>query len=177
MYIWLGIHVDDQFAAVGKQAKEIERCIGFTHSNFTLPLHISLKISFPVADELFDTVVHTVENYYKTLSPFDIKIHGIENEGTTAWIRMERNPTLDRIHDDLNGILLEQYGVPLHEYDTDYKYHTTLFMDSDTQKISAACEQLGSVPLPDTLRADHLLIGCSPTGALGTYKVYREYFL
>lgn len=175
MYIWLGINVSDQLREVEEKAREIEDRLGFANSNFTLPLHISLKISFPVQDERFDQVVRTVEEYYSSLSRFEIKVRGIENEGTIAWIRMERNPVLDRVHDDLNRILLEKYNVPLHEYDMDYKYHTTLFMDSDQSKIASAAAQMDGIPLPKVLTASRLLIGHSQTGALGTYRIYREY--
>ena len=44
MYIWVGIKVEDQLKMVKAQAQRIENEIGFDHSNFTLPLHISLKI-------------------------------------------------------------------------------------------------------------------------------------
>ena len=177
MYIWIGINVNDQLLPVGKKAKQIENEIGFPNSNFTLPLHVSLKISFPIEDALFDGVIRTIEEYYSTLSPFVLAVRGIEDENTIVWIRMERNEQIDRIHDDLNRILLEKYGVPLHEYDTDYQFHTTLFMDGDTDKINAAYAQIKDVSLPKTLTVNRLLIGCSPSGALGTYKVYREYFI
>ena len=54
MYIWIGINVSDQLLTVGEKARQIENEIGFVNSNFTLPLHVSLKISFPVEDALFD---------------------------------------------------------------------------------------------------------------------------
>ena len=51
MYIWLGINVSDQLREVEAKAREVEDRIGFANSNFTLPPHVSLKISFPVQDE------------------------------------------------------------------------------------------------------------------------------
>ena len=68
----------------------------------------------------------------------------------------------------------KKYGVPLHEYDMDYKFHTTLFMDSDTDKMNAAYDAIKNEPVPKTLRADRFIIGTSPSGALGTYSVYKE---
>ncbi len=175
MYIWLGINVHEPLIAAYERAKEVACKLCLEQSCTTLPFHVSLKISFPVTEEQFDSVVDTVEDYFSTIRPFSVEVAGMEVEDTIAWIRMRRNPDLDRIHDDLNRMLLEQYGVPLHEYDTDYKYHTTLFMDDDPQKIAAAAAQMDGIPLPDVLTVNRLLLGCSPTGKVGTYRVYREY--
>ena len=171
MYVWTGINIDSQVADIKTRVKAVEESIGFDNSIFTLPFHISLKISFKVDDEIYPEVINTIFGYYKTLEPFDIEVSGIEIENTIVWIRMKENTHINRIHDDLDRILMEKYGVPRHEYDLDYKFHTTLFMDSDEEKIAAAYEQITGAKVPAMLRADKLLIGASESGALGSYKV------
>lgn len=171
MYVWTGINIDSQVADIKPCVKAIEESIGFDNSIFTLPFHISLKISFKVDDEIYPEVINTILDYYKTLEPFDIEVSGIEIENTIVWIRMKEDLNINRIHDDLDRILMEKYGVPRHEYDLDYKFHTTLFMDSDEAKIAAAYEQIRDAKVPASLRADKLLIGASDSGALGSYKV------
>ena len=174
MYIWLGINVDGQLSDLRGRAEEIEKGLGVKNSCYTLPMHISLKISFPVSDELFDSIVNDVAGIYSSHQPFDVEVDGIENESVIVWIRMKENEKLNAIHDELNELLLRKYGVPLHEYDTDYKFHTTLFMDSDTDKMHAAYDAIKNEPVPKILRADRFIIGTSPSGALGTYSVYKE---
>lgn len=175
MYVWIGIDVDSQLAEVKSKAQEIEREAGFPNSNFTLPLHVSLKISFPVESYLFDGVKADIISVFDESEQFCIKVRGVEFEGNICWIRMERCDALDSIHDKLNSVMLEKYGIPLHEYDLDYKYHTTLFMDSDFEKVSRAYGMLGNVNIPQMLSADKFVIGTSENGALGTYKVVYEY--
>ena len=174
MYIWLGINVDGQLADLRDRAEKIERELGVKNSCYTLPMHISLKISFPMKEELFDSVVKDVEKIYSSHRSFDINVKGIENENVIVWIRMEECETLNAIHDELNELLLRKYGVPLHEYDMDYKFHTTLFMDSDTDKMNAAYGKIKNEPVPSVLHADRFIIGTSRSGALGTYSVYKE---
>ena len=177
MYIWIGIDVDDQLTSVKQRTQEIERRIGFEHSNFTLPLHVSLKISFKVEESACGEVIDTLLQYYKGVAPFEIEVDGIENENTIVWIRYRENETLNRIHDDLNRILLERYGVPLHAYDLDYKFHTTLFMDDDAEKIAAAHREIREMVLPDHVRVKSLLLGTSESGALGSYRVTHRVLL
>ncbi len=174
MYIWIGIDVDGQLCEIKSKAQKIENEIGFSHSNFTLPLHISLKITFPVENHLFDSVKNDIVGVFDELEPFYIDTQGIEFENVICWIRMKRNPGLDAIHDKLNSVLLEKYGVPLHEYDMDYKFHTTLFMDSDFDKVKSAHTKLGDVYIPQKLLANKFVIGTSESGELGTYKVILE---
>ena len=173
MYIWVGIDVDDQLEDIKCAAYEAEKEIGFQNSNFTLPLHISLKISFPVDDGIYLDVVQVLTEYFKALSPFEIDVKGIENETSIIWIRMSHNEVLNKIHDKLNSMLLDSYGVGLHEYDMDYKFHTTLFMENNDEKIGFAYDKVKNVKIPEKLIANKFVIGISDTGALGTYRVFR----
>ena len=172
MYVWVGIDVDAQLPEIKKHAWAINDEIQFENFCTTLPLHISLKMSFAVDDAIADDVMNTIEEYYATISPFEIPVRGIEDEGCIVWIRMEACAELNRIHDDLNRILGERYGVGLHEYDCDYKFHTTLFMGEE-DKIHAAYAQIKNDALPKTLVANRFVIGGSENGKLGTYAVFR----
>ena len=174
MYIWLGINVDEQLCEVRDRAYDVNRRLAFENFCYTLPFHISLKMSFQVENALFDKILADVESYYSTITPFEIDIKGIENESVIVWVRMCENKRLNKIHDDLNALLLDKYGVGLHEYDTDYKFHTTLFMDGDTSKIDAAFDMVKDTPLPQSITANRFIIGRSASGALGTYSVYKE---
>lgn len=175
MFVWIGIDVDGQLADIKSKAQEIERKIGFENSNFTLPLHVSLKISFSIDNSIFESVKSDIISIFESSELLSIKVRGVELEGNICWLMMDRNEALDCIHDKLNSVMLEKYGIPLHEYDLDYKFHTTLFMDSDFGKVAHAYEMLGDVYIPSKLTADKFVIGTSENGALGTYRVVYEY--
>lgn len=174
MYIFLGIDVDDQSSKVKSEAGLIDKNIGFENSCFTLPLHISLKASFKIDNSIFDNVIEEVINYYLSIHPFKIDIYKLEMYDNIIWIRMCRNEELDKVHDDLNKILLEKYNVGLHEYDLDYKYHTTLFMDNNTNNIKDAYNLINKIELPQSIIANQFIIGVSETGELGSYSIYKK---
>ncbi len=177
MYIWLGIDIDDQLLEVKTKVSAIEKQLHFLHSNFTLPFHISLKISFPIDDSLYETVIQDLTNIYKNIHSFDVEVKGVEYHQTICWIKMKENKLLNEIHDILNHIFLEKYKVPLHEYDLDYQFHTTLFMDEDEKKVHQGYQFIRDISLPQILKVNKLIVGTSPNGKLGTYHVIKEYML
>ena len=155
-------------------ASAAEAAVGTKHSCYTLPMHISLKISFAVEQERSDEIVDRILSYLSATSPFDATVRGVERENTIAWIRYAESDDLKALSVGLNDMLLREYGIGLHPYDNDFKFHSTLFMDDDADKVVGALENMGTLPLPTTVRIHRFVVGTSPTGALGTYRVYRE---
>ena len=174
MYLWIGIDVDEQVQLVKESVHKIEQIIHFEHSNFTLPFHVSLKITFHVEDNLVPQVTQDIIDLLQSTQPFVIPVLGYELEDTIAWLRMAPCPYLEEIHDKLNQMLLERYGVPLHPYDTDYKFHTTLFMSEDPQKVVSALALVQDTLPPTEIAVNKFLLGSSQNGALGTFAVTHE---
>ena len=173
MYIWSGVNVDNMLTTIKEASMRAEDELGFVHSNFTLPLHISLKMPFFVDDERSGEIIDSLIELYGTFKPFFIGVKGIENLGNIVWIRMEESKELDLICYSINGMLSEKYGVPIQPYDCDHQFHTTLFMDDDAEKIGAAYEAVKDAFLSDRLVIYKLVIGVSETGELGTFKVLK----
>lgn len=173
MYIWVGIDVDSQLCEMRERAAAVERKLGMEISCYTLPMHISLKMSFAADAADAKAIIGDLERYFASQKPFEIPVRGIEREGAIVWIRMCQAPELDRVHDELNAMLSERYGIGLHEYDMDYKFHTTLFMGGDEARLADAASRVADVYLPEKLVASRFVIGTSNTGALGTYSVYK----
>ena len=173
MYIWVGINVDSQLSAVGERVREIEKKLGFRNFCYTLPMHISLKISFPVSDSDSGEIMSAIKDVFERRKAFEIEVSGIEFLGGIAWVRMKESESLISLSDELNSMLLCKFGIPLHEYDTDYKFHSTLFMGSEDE-VRAECSMLGNINIPAKLVANRFVIGTSETGALGTYSVSEE---
>ncbi len=172
MYIWLGIDTDEALAVLKPQIVRINRKYGLEPS--TLPLHISLKMSFWVEDAVAPRVIESLEQLCATISPFEIPVGKIEFEEVIVWLRMRENSALNRIHDAINARMLKEFGVGLHAYDEDYLFHTTLFMEADSETLQKAYAEIRGVALPTSIRAERILIGTSPTGVRGTWRVRRE---
>lgn len=173
MFVWVGINVEEQLKETRMAVDRVFERIDISNVTCQLPLHISLKISFEIKNELFDSVLNDIIDIYNAQKSFEIKIKGIEKHENIMWIRMYSNEEIETLATKLNMMLREKYGVPLHEYDLDFIFHTTLFMDDDAEKINAAHNLLGNVYLPETLIANTFVIGKSETGENGTYMVYK----
>ena len=173
MFIWVGIDVDSQLNEIKEGTKTVENELNFKHSNFTLPLHISLKISFEVEENIFQNVIEDILEVYSQTKPFEIRTKAISCENNISWIRMEDNQMLLDLSKNINSLMLTKYNIPLHEYDTDYKFHTTLFMDDDCEKVKQAYMKIQHMKIPKHLMAERFLIGVSASGRLGTYSVYK----
>ena len=173
MFVWVGINVEDQLKEVRMAVDSVFEKIDISNVTCQLPLHISLKISFEIENKLFESVLTDILDIYNAQKTFEIKIKGIEKHENIEWIRMYSNEQLEALATSLNMMLKDKYGIPLHEYDLDFIFHTTLFMDDDADKINAANELLGNVCLPQTLEANTFVIGTSETGKNGTYSIYK----
>lgn len=171
MFVWVGIDVDSQYDEIKAKAMEIDKDMCFRHSCFTLPMHISLKISFEIDKNQYENVVETILSVYKTVKPFEIPVKQIEHHGNICWIRMQENNKLNELSAKINDILAKEHNIPLHEYDLDFQFHTSLFLDDDHGKVERAYNQVKDVVLPKKLVAKRFVIGTSETGKLGTYKV------
>ena len=171
MYIWVGIDVDSQLRGIGRLAEKARKEVGCVPQGVALPLHVSLKISFEAPDASVGKVIADIKEIYRGTGAFPMSVAGIEYCGVITWVAIKRSRELDALHDRLNRVLEEKYGVPLHEYDRDYRYHSTLYMDDDAEKVRKVYERIRGASLPETVMAKDFLIGTSESGKPGTYRV------
>lgn len=173
MFVWIGINVLDELQNVQAAGKLIEKEVRTKSSFFNFPLHISLKISFKIADSVFGAVLEEVSAIFEKTAPFDVKPQEIEVFDNIAWILYAENDKLNALHDKICNTLFEKYGVVRHEYDNDYKFHTTLFMDGDSEKVETGYKKIKTVELPSVVRAHKFCIGASPSGKLDTFDIVK----
>ncbi len=171
MYIWIGADVSDQLETLYSMKREAETALGL--QDFKLPLHISLKMSFFVSDDQADAVIECLAAYCGSLSSFPVPVHGIEKENGIVWIRYGFCQKLSTIHAQLNVLMQDKFHIGLHPYDSDFIFHTTLFMDQDNNKLTQAYEMVRNAPLPSSLQLSRCLIGMSPSGKPGDYHIVR----
>ncbi len=176
MYLWFGIDLNEQLTEVREQIAIAESIVPPAHSALTLPLHISLKISFYAPAHLVEPIKKRVLAYFETLTPFLIETAGVQREGNIVWLRYQPHATLTSIQKTLGAFLLEEFGVPQHPYDLDFKFHTTLYLDDDSERVDKAEETLLHIPYPPRVLANRFCIGVSDDGSLGTYSVVETVY-
>ena len=174
MHVWLGIDLDSQLQQLKSLVAQIRAKTGMPLENPTFPMHTSLKISFQIDDDLLPKVVNDLSNYFATQKPFQLQLDQPECHPNIAWLLYKPHPQLVQISNHLNNYLLANYNVPLHEYDTDFKYHSTLFLDGTPEQIAQGFDVLKQFPLPQKVTANTFCIGTSDSGANYTFDVIRR---
>ncbi len=173
MFIWTALYIEDNLEELRDQAIRIGEELGVKCPLTFLPLHVSLKISFPVDDKRVDECIDVLCAYYSKLGPFSIEIEGYEMQKGIIWLRIRENEKLVEIHNRLDELMLSRFDAKPNSLDREFIYHCTLFIDTD-DKLSAAFQALKGIPLPRKLLAREFLIGASETGLPGTYSVFKH---
>ena len=171
MYIWVACDLSEALDSVRHECLRINTNIRASEIAFTLPQHISLKISFPIDEDKYEAALTDIRDYFMETEPFHIGGPVTELEKNIIWLRFSDELPLVKIHSDLDGMLLRKYGVPKHKFDKCFAYHSTLFIDEDEEKLRLIYEKLGDIPLPDKIEINEFIIGVSESGKAGEYRV------
>ena len=171
MYIWTGIIVEGQLDEVKAAAEKAEEKLNLPPL-FGFPMHVSVKISFFVPNDKTNEVVDFLTGYFSSLKPFTIPIRAIELEDTIVWVRMEECEELKIIQSDMNRLLGEKFAVPVHEYDTDFKFHSTLCI-ADEEVAKAFYNEVKNAPVPMVLKAGKAGIAISEEWKTYGFKIIK----
>ena len=173
MYLWIGCKLPESYQReIRAHCRILNETIGLDTVAFDLPQHISLKISF--STDRAEEVLSDLEGYLSAQSPFTVQITGLQQLGSILWLCAAENETLKRLHRQLDDRLEHRFGVPRHEFDKAFQFHSTLFLDANTEKIIQMREALRDYPFARTLSVDAFLLGLSETGKPGSYRVVRQ---
>lgn len=171
MYIWTGIIVEGQLDEVKAEAIKAEKKLNLPPL-FGFPMHVSVKISFFVPNDKTNEVVDFLTEYFSSLKQFAIPVKAIELEDTIVWVRMKECDELKNIQSDMNSLLGEKFGVPVHEYDTDFKFHSTLCM-ADEGTAKAFYAEVKNAHVPSVLKAKKAGIAISEEWKAFGFKIIK----
>ncbi len=174
MYIWIGCALPEDFeASIRRAALDANREIGANTAAFSLPQHISLKISFDARDRAAE-ILAALDTLLSNEAPFYVNPKTIEQNGSILWVTFEENERLSRLHRLLDGVLEQKFGIPQHPFDRTFLFHSTLFQDENNEKLSQIIRAMADFPLPAHLQIDRFLLGTSPNGTPGSYQVVAQ---
>ena len=171
MYIWTGIIVEGQLDEVKAEAIKAEEKLNLLPL-FGFPMHVSVKISFFVPNDKTNEVVDFLSEYFSSLKPFSVPVKAIELEDTIVWVRMKECDELKKIQSDMNRLLGEKFGVPVHEYDTDFKFHSTLCIAAEGV-AEAFYNEVKNAPVPSVLKAKKAGIAISEEWKPFGFKIIK----
>ncbi len=173
MYIWIGCRLPQGF-----EAELRERClrenesIGPNTQAFSLPQHVSLKISFPT--DRAGAVLEFLGDYLAAQKAFSVTVESLGQIPGVLWLNVGENPVLEEMHRYLDESLLQRFGVAQHPYDREFRFHSTLFLDADGEKLSEMARRLRDYPLPQVLQVNTFLLGTSEDAASGSYQIVAQ---
>ncbi len=172
MYVWIGCKLPEEFEReIRTLCLKRNQNIGLSTVAFSLPQHISLKISFET--ECHEKVLDVLAAYLSCQAPFAVRVQKPERMGNILWLPVAENPQLQRLHMELDARLESNFGVPQHPFDKAFMFHSTLFVDEDTAKLSVMEKLLTANFADQELTVDTFLLGLSETGQPGTYRVAK----
>lgn len=164
MYLWIGCRLPEAFEqSIRSHCLALNETIGLSTTPFSLPQHISLKISFD-AGEQYPQIIQWLESALVSHNKFYVNLLSPERMGTILWLPVAENPHLTQLHAMLDKELEDRFGITQHPLDKTFLFHSTLFMDENTQKLSLMSAKLASMTFPDPLQIDRFLIGISADG-------------
>lgn len=173
MYIWIGCELPKEFELdIRDLCLEASDGLRLDFSGFTLPQHISLKISFQ-AGETYVPVLDYIEKLMQKEKRFYVNLREPEQAGSILWLAFRESGTLRRLHNILDRDLKDKFGVPQHLFDKVFAFHSTLAV-GDPGEVSALHQRLRNWKLPEKLEIRAFLLGISETGKSGTYRVVRR---
>ena len=173
MFIWIGCKLPENFEQELRSLclSQNER-LGLDTVAFSLPQHISLKISFET--EQPEAVLEALAAWLGEQKPFSVHVRNPEQAGRILWLPIAENQELERLHSELDARLARDFGVPQHPFDKAFLFHSTLFMDENAEKIAKMEELLSDYSTERELTVDTFLLGLSETGKAGSYRVVRQ---
>ena len=173
MFLWVGCKLPENFEkTLRAHCLALNEKIGLGTAPFSLPQHISLKISFD-AGEQCRRITQWLETELKTESRFYVNLLPPEQMASILWLPVADNPRLTALHEKLDRELEHRFGIPQHPFDREFRFHSTLFMDEDTEKLSQMAALLSPLTFPDPLPIDTFLIGLSADGKTD-FQILRE---
>lgn len=173
MYIGVGCKLPEAFETeIRGRCLELNRDIGLDTAAFSLPQHVSLKISFRSGQ--YQDIIEFLTAFLASQKPVLLQIRSPEQAGNILWMPVAENRQLRSLHDQLDSQLESRFGIGQHAFDKCFLFHSTLFMDPDTQKIADMQDALAQYPIERELTADTFLLGLSETGKPGQYRIVRQ---
>lgn len=177
MYIWIGARFPKEYEdKIRNICRQVNKKYHVSELSFTLPQHISLKISFESKE--YKEIITYLEKHLQKYETFYVKIKNIEKvDNSIIWLNIEKNENLIKIHNNLNIELQSNFNIGLNKYDgNDFKFHSTLFQEENIN-INELYKELLKYDFEENIKINEIDIGISEEGKVGTFEVIKRKYL
>lgn len=173
MYIWIGCKLPEEFETdIRRLCVPMSEALGLDISGYILPQHISLKISFEDGGQT-DEILAFLKERLGRERKFYVNPRPPKHQGNILWMPFRPNPPLNHLHNMLDRELRQRFGIPQHEFDKAFFFHSTLCLGPE-EKLMEAEELLQNMPLPTSLEIDTILLGISENKTFDTCRIVGQ---
>ena len=176
MLLLAAVLIENQLKDLREHALKIGEELGVKCPLKVLPMHVSLKKGIEIDEKYLDACVDAVCTIYSKTEPFPVEVEGLELSDGIVWLRLKENKILSDLHSALVDLGKERFGIEPDELDLTFKFHSTIFMDSE-KDLTQAFEQLSQIKLPQKITVRNFMIGTSENGKPEGYSVYKHFSL
>ena len=135
----------------------LNKGVGLPETVFRFPLHISLKKSWQC--DCFTEAQKDVADYFQRNGSFEIITESPTLHNGMIWLPVQVTPELQRIHDELDKLLYERYGVPIDRFDRTFLPHISLFTKGDRADMTQMYDLLKREIRPMTATITRVVVG------------------
>ncbi len=173
VYIWTALYLEDELADFKKSILKIADKYQIRCPLTIVPVHLSLKISFDIKDKMTDKCIQEICRYFYGQAPFYFEPESYEIYPGILWLKVKDNDKLKELHAGLDEIVKKFFGVQPSDLDNKFKYHLTIYTDTD-KKLEKGLEELSRIELPQKVKASNFIVGTSENGRPDTFSVYKQ---
>ena len=139
MYIWIGCKLPVAFEQeIRQRCLALNRKLGLDTAAFSLPQHVSLKISFSAEEP--EAILQFLQEFLAGQQAFGVTVQTPEQMGNILWLPITDQPMLPRLHQQLDDLLTRHFGIPQHPFELSCVCPAALYSLPDAQP-SWASEQ------------------------------------
>lgn len=172
MFVWVGALLPKEYEIKVRDICNIHNCdIRLDNVAFSLPQHISLKIAFECKEYI--KAVEIIEKTIRGIEPVVVEIIGINKVPSIIWLDIKENVKLRSIHNKLDEVLLHNLNIYPTELDKCFKFHSTLYLDQNEEKLTDMFNLLKEEEFNENPIINSYAIAISKDGRPGTFKIVK----
>ena len=114
--------------------------LGLSERLLQSPLPITLKQGYRTPD--IDLCLNQLQAYFAGHGGFAAMTECVTVINGMLWLELSAEPSLSRVHSNLDTLLNSQFDVPEQAYDEDFRPHVTLFQGEDEECLDTMAHAL-----------------------------------
>jgi len=141
------------------RCKALNKDIRLPENVFKFPLHISLKKSFHCQN--FEALRTDVVRLLQDLGTIQCEVGEAVMHRQMIWLPILQKGDIMQVHQALDQLLLDKYGVPIDRFDTHFQPHISLFTSGDRRRMERMFQLMQREAFTMSMQIQRIVVGSS----------------